>query len=247
MPFPIAAAAQLGGSMVSSAGGLASSLMNMNQEGINRDDRRFYAENAHQVEVKDLKAAGLNPILSATGGSGASFQGASSSNVGAGLGAGIASSASMLAELPRVLADLAVAEGTAKKLEQDSMLSEAQRMNTHAETTLKAAALDKIEKEKKFWGPTASLNFDLLRKDLAFREASTQAASASAESYKAGAESSRASAYKARQEGKQIETGHGFRNEYLHDAANIVDRLWNGVQQMLRGSNNMPVGRSSAK
>lgn len=39
--------------------------------------QKWMASNAHQLEVKDLRSAGLNPILSATGGSGASFPTAS--------------------------------------------------------------------------------------------------------------------------------------------------------------------------
>lgn len=82
------------------AGGLVeagvSSAFNAWQAGKNRDFQKNMSDTAHQREVADLKAAGLNPILSATkGGPGASTPSGSSASAAHsdGTGRGIAAMA----------------------------------------------------------------------------------------------------------------------------------------------------------
>lgn len=53
-------------------GGYLSNRASAKQAQIARDEAGRYSGTAHQREVKDLRAAGLNPILSGTGGAGAS-------------------------------------------------------------------------------------------------------------------------------------------------------------------------------
>ncbi|QXP08504.1 MAG: DNA pilot protein [Arizlama microvirus] len=73
----LAAAAPYVGAALSAAGGMAANAQNRRAARVQMDFQERMSSTAHQRETADLRAAGLNPVLSGTGGMGAaSAQGA---------------------------------------------------------------------------------------------------------------------------------------------------------------------------
>jgi len=116
-------------------GGMMSNRSNAKQAEIDREWQRENAQNAHQYQVQDMRAAGLNPVLSATGGSGAKASGGSS------LGAqedAISPAVNSAREASRVKQELENMRANEKLTTQQEKTAKEQQHNYFQDTDLKA-------------------------------------------------------------------------------------------------------------
>ena len=92
---------------------------------LNFEQQKYFAQNAHQLEMADLQKAGLNPALTAKGGSGASASG----------GGGIAGNGgSPTANIFGIMSELAGVFNATKQTNANTQLQGAQAVKTLAET-----------------------------------------------------------------------------------------------------------------
>ncbi|AXH72215.1 MAG: DNA pilot protein [Microviridae sp.] len=120
-----AGAALIGGG-IGLAGGLVSSAMNLYEGTQNRRFQERMSSTAHQREVADLKAAGLNPILSATHG-GASTPGGA------------------MPQIQNPAAGVPDSVATAMRLKNENMLAKANFADTMASMQLKDKQATNVE------------------------------------------------------------------------------------------------------
>lgn len=141
------------GAIAGAAIGAAASMMNQHSANKNASSNANAANeftkeqwlNKHQWEVSDLKAAGLNPILSATGG-GSPASSAMASTQMADVGSAISSGASaarvaslISAEKDKIRQETSTSEASASTLKSQQQLNEANIRNNTALATTQAA------------------------------------------------------------------------------------------------------------
>lgn len=145
------------------AGGIVSSVLGSNsakkQAALQRQNWAYQQQNAHQFEVGDLKAAGLNPILSATN-SQIAGMGSAPSMSDNGVGAGVTNS--ITAALTRQ------ANVEIEKTKADIALKEAQTNAANARTNAISAGIygnDTSRASERYGAETANIKADTAMKN----------------------------------------------------------------------------------
>lgn len=163
-----ASAASIIGGGLGTLGSLASSAANVYLQGQQQKWAERMANTAHQREMRDLKRAGINPILTATGGRGAESPTVAPARVDnpfVDLGSGITSAGRINAlELPRLANESAVASAQVAEAKSRTELNEQMGFKVNADTAL--AVAEELLTREKFSALSADKEFAKMKQEL---------------------------------------------------------------------------------